>query len=80
MKINVSIPEKVLKELDEAASEAKMNRSAFLIEALERYLEEKEQEKERERRLIAAKQINKIAEKIGPWNSTEEVLKWRDRH
>ena len=80
IKVNISMPEKVLKELDKAANEANTSRSAFLTEAVKHYLEEKEEEKERERRLKAAKTIDRLREEFGPWDGTAEVLKWRDRH
>ena len=44
------------------------------------YLEEKVEEKKKQRRLKAAERIIAIAEEIGPWDGTAEVLKWRDRH
>jgi metal-responsive CopG/Arc/MetJ family transcriptional regulator len=80
VKINISIAEDVLEKLDQAAREAKTSRSAFLVQAVQHVLEEKEKEKLRERRLQAAKRIDQIAEKAGPWDATAEVLKWRDRH
>jgi metal-responsive CopG/Arc/MetJ family transcriptional regulator len=80
VKINVSLPSEVLRELDSAAVQSCTSRSAFLVRAIKHYLEEKEEEKQRERRLLAAKQITRIAEKIGTWDATAEVLKWRDRH
>lgn len=80
VKINVSIPKQVLEELDKAASAAKTSRSAFLTEAVKHYIEEKEKALRYERRRRAADQITKIAEKIGPWDGTAEILKWRQRH
>ena len=80
VKINVSIAKEVLERLDEAARDTKTSRSALLTRAVVHWLEEKEQEQMRERRRRAADRITKIAEKIGPWDATAEVLKWRDRH
>ncbi|MCX6008225.1 MAG: ribbon-helix-helix protein, CopG family [Chloroflexi bacterium] len=80
VKINVSISKAVLEKLDEAARDTKTSRSAFLTRAVEHYIQEKEEEKELERRRRAADRITRIAEKIGPWDATAEVLKWRDRH
>jgi metal-responsive CopG/Arc/MetJ family transcriptional regulator len=80
VKINVSMPEDILEKLDEAASEVNSSRSALLTRAVKLYLEEKEKEKKREIRLKAADKIIGIAEKIGPWDGTTEILKWRDRH
>jgi metal-responsive CopG/Arc/MetJ family transcriptional regulator len=80
VKINVSISETTLKKLDGAVREAKTSRSAFMTQAVEHFLEEKEQEKLREQRIKAAQEIDRIREKYGPWDGTAEVLKWRDRH
>jgi len=80
IKINVSMPEDVVKRLDESARETNSSRSALLTQAAKRYLEEKEEEKKKQRRYKAAERIIEIAEKIGPWDGTAEVLKWRDRH
>jgi metal-responsive CopG/Arc/MetJ family transcriptional regulator len=80
VKINISISEEVLDKLDEAAREAKITRSAFLVRAVEHFLEEKRQEQVRAQRQQAVRSIRKVAEKIGPWNGTAEILKWRDSH
>lgn len=80
VKINVSMPEEVLEKLDEAAREAHSSRSALLSQAARHFLEEKEEEKMKARRLQAAERIINIAEKIGPWDGTAEILKWRDQH
>jgi metal-responsive CopG/Arc/MetJ family transcriptional regulator len=80
VKINISIAEDVLEKLDQAAREAKTSRSAFLVQAVQHVLDEKEEEKLRERRLQAAREIDRIRETSAPWNGTAEVLKWRDRH
>lgn len=80
VKINVSILEGLLRELDKAAAEAKLSRSALLAEAVRHYLEEKEEERRLEKRRQAAQEIDRIREQVGPWDATAEVLKWRDRH
>lgn len=77
-KVNVSISDDVLRELDRAAREAHSSRSAFLTEAVKHYLEEKEEEKQTERRSQAAATIRQIAEELGPWDGTKEILRWRD--
>ncbi len=80
VKINVSIPQDVLEKLDAAARDSKVSRSGLLTEAVKRFLEEKEEVKQMERRRKAADAIDKIREQIGPWDGTAEILKWRDRH
>jgi metal-responsive CopG/Arc/MetJ family transcriptional regulator len=80
VKTNVSMPKELLEKIDQAARQANSSRSAFLVQAVKHYLEEIEEEKKKERRLQAAERILKIAEEIGPWDGTAEILKWRDRH
>jgi metal-responsive CopG/Arc/MetJ family transcriptional regulator len=80
IKINVSMSKETLNKLDAAAREAKSTRSALLSRAVIHYLEEKEEEKLKERQRKAAEEIDRIREKFGPWDGTAEVLKWRDRH
>ncbi|MBI2849404.1 MAG: type II toxin-antitoxin system HicB family antitoxin [Chloroflexi bacterium] len=79
-KVNVSFPQEVLQELDRAARECHTSRSAFLVQAVKRYLEEKEEERKKEQRLRAAASIRRIAEELGPWDGTAEILGWRDAH
>lgn len=79
-KINVSFPKEVLEELDKAARKARSSRSAFLVQAVKRFLEEKEEEQALKRRKRAAEGIDRIREKLGAWDATGEVLKWRELH
>lgn len=78
-KINVSMPENVLQELDKAARRASTSRSALLSEAVRKYLKDLEEQRDRERRRQAAASIDRFREKFGGWDGTAEVLKWRDR-
>jgi metal-responsive CopG/Arc/MetJ family transcriptional regulator len=80
MKINISIRKEILEKLDNAASEANSSRSALMTQAVLHYLEEKEKEKIRLQRQEAIQSIRNIAKKLGPWDGTEEILKWRDSH
>ena len=79
-KVNISLPEGVLHRLDKAARESRSSRSAFLAQAVQHYLDEKEEERKQEQRRRATQAILKLAEEIGPWDGTAEVIKWRDRH
>ena len=80
VKINVSLPEGVLKELDREAKASRSSRSAFLVEAVKRYLMEKEEQREMKRRRKAADAINRFREEFGGWDGTAEIIKWRDMH
>ena len=79
-KINVSLPEDVLQELDKAARASRATRSAFLAQAVKHYIEEKEEHEQLERRREDAASIDRFRKKHGGWDATAEVLKWRDRH
>ena len=79
-KVNVSLSEEVLQDLDKAARESRTSRSAFLTQAVRHYLEEKGEEQKREKRRQAAAEIDRFREKFGGWDGTNEVLKWRDSH
>jgi len=79
-KINISIREEVLDELDKAAGEAGTSRSAFIAQAVEHFLQEKEKERIKEKRRKAAEGIDKLREKLGDWDATGEILKWRQLH
>jgi metal-responsive CopG/Arc/MetJ family transcriptional regulator len=80
MKINVSMPDDIVRKLDEAAHENNSSRSALLTLAARRYLENKEEEKIQEDQRKASKEIDRIRESVEPWDATGEVLKWRDLH
>ncbi|MBI2832335.1 MAG: ribbon-helix-helix protein, CopG family [Chloroflexi bacterium] len=73
-KISVSLPQEILQELDKAAVESQISRSALIARALKRHFEEK-----KKRQLAAAASIDRFREKYGGWDGTAEVLKWRDR-
>ena len=59
-KVNVSLSQEVLQDLDKAARESRTSRSAFLTRAVRHYLEEKEEEQRRERGKQAAVAIDRF--------------------
>ncbi|MBI2852349.1 MAG: ribbon-helix-helix protein, CopG family [Chloroflexi bacterium] len=79
-KVNVSLSEDILLELDKAARESQTSRSAFLAKAIRHYLEERKEEQKLGKRKQAAADMDRFREEFGGWNGTAEVLKWRDRH
>ncbi len=79
-KINVSLSEKILEELNKAARESQTSRSAFLVKAVRHYLEERDEEQKLVKRKEAAVSMDHFREEFGGWDGTDEVLKWRDRH
>lgn len=79
-KVNVSLSQEILEDLDKAARESRTSRSGFLARAVRHYLEEKDEERKREERKEAAAAIDRFREEFGGWDGTDEVLKWRDSH
>ena len=79
-KVNVSLPQDVLRELDKAARDSRTSRSAFLAQAVKHYLEQKEEQQQSETRRQAAAAIDRFRKTYGGWDGTAEVLRWRDRH
>jgi len=79
-KINVSLSEEILAELDKAARESQTSRSAFLAKAVKHFLEEKEEAQKLAKRKESAAAMDRFRERFGGWDGTSEVLKWRDRH
>lgn len=80
VKVNVSMPQDLLQDLDRAARETGTSRSALLSQAARRLLDDLEERRQLERRRQAARSIRKLARKIGQWDGTAEILKWRDAH
>ena len=79
-KINVSLSEEILAELDKAARESQTSRSAFLAKVVKHFLEEKEEAQKLAKRKESAAAMDRFRERFGGWDGTSEVLKWRDRH
>lgn len=79
-KVNVSLSQDILLELDKAAHESQTSRSAFLATAVRHYLRERDEELKLEKRKQAARAMDSFRKKFGGWDGTEEVLKWRDQH
>lgn len=81
-KINISISEEILGEIDKKRKDKHLTRSGFLRKAFESYLnilEGEKREEEKKRGIERAIKIqDEIREKIGKWNSTEALRKWRD--
>jgi len=82
-KVNISIPDSFLKEIDKYKEYKKVNRSQFIIDAARVYFDVIEDEKALERRRDAIKRLKKTSEKImklgiKDWDTTAEVRKMRD--
>ncbi|MCY4614313.1 MAG: hypothetical protein OXB94_11940 [Nitrospira sp.] len=82
-RINVMIPEDILQDVDHAATEEKLTRSALLQKAARRYLEAKRLEQEalerKHRMQKAAAKMDKLANKFGKWDGVGTIRQFRDR-
>lgn len=80
VKVNVSMPDETLEKIDRAAEDAHTSRSAFLVLAAKRYIEDQQAAMSLKRRKKAADRIDRFRKKFGNWDATAEVLKWRQLH
>ena len=81
-KINISIPQEVLNEIDRVSKEEKKTRSELLRVAFSSYLDvlkEERREKKKQQSIDKAIQIqDEIRDKIGNVDLIKELRKWRD--
>jgi len=82
VKINITLPEKELREADAFVQKQGNTRSGLIQQALRFFMEQKEKEKkEKEKRdglLKAASEIRQLREKSGKWDGAAEIRKWRE--
>lgn len=82
LKINITLPENFLKELDKAAKDEKLSRSEFIRKAIQSYWELQKQkiiEKKRAQNIKEAIEIqDRLRVKSGNWDGVAEVRKWRE--
>lgn len=80
-KVNVSLPEDVLKEVDKVSREKHIPRSDLIHQASLVYLKALELEKkEQEKKEGIGKAIqlqNQVRKKAGKWDTLSELRKWR---
>ena len=76
-KINISISEDILKEIEKKRREKHLTRSGFLRKACESYLHALEEEKRNGIEKVIKLQ-DEIRAKIGKWDSTQALRKWRE--
>ena len=81
-KVNISIPQDILEEIDSLSEEEKMTRSELLRTAFKTYrefLSEKKKEKKKQESIEKAIQIqDEIRSYIGDIDLIQELRKWRD--
>lgn len=82
VRINISIDEKDLKELDRLSSSANLTRSGFIRKAMEIYKVELEKYKLEEKRKKELKEAIKVQDELsklaGDWDGVSEIRKWRE--
>lgn len=82
-KINITLPEGFLKEVDKSAAKERLNRSEFFRRAVQTYWEvqrQKASEKKRAKRIEKAMEMQEmIREKAGEWDAVGEIRKWREK-
>ncbi len=82
VKINITLPEEDIRELDTFVQRQGDTRSGFIRRAMQFYIEQKEkEEKEKEKRegmARAALEIKELREKSGEWDGAAEIRKWRE--
>jgi predicted transcriptional regulator len=82
-KVNVSIPDELLAEIDELAGAAETSRSGFVQEASARYIAQIRAEAERrarsERIERAMGDMREIADEVGDFDGTSAIRRDRER-
>lgn len=82
-KINVSMPDALLEDVDALAAEKHASRSGFVAEATARYVaelrEERAEAERRERIHKAIEGARRIGEGMGKWDSTA-AIRWDRDH
>jgi metal-responsive CopG/Arc/MetJ family transcriptional regulator len=81
-RINISIPEEIIKKVDSYKEIVQISRSGFILNALENYFIEVESKLLEDKKKNAYEGILEIREKAAPffkgWDSTSEIRKLRD--
>ena len=83
-KINITLPNDYLKKIDEFIKEEKTNRSQFIREATEHYIEELKKQRDMEKRRVEIEEAIRIQdefrEKYGKvdWDPVQLIREMRD--
>lgn len=82
MKINITLPDDFLDQVDRTAKREHLSRSEFLRRAVETYwrvLKAEEESRKRARNIREAIRIqDAIRRKAGRWDAVAEIRKWRE--
>ena len=81
-RVNVFLKDDLLEEINRVAEEEETNRSSLIQTALEEYLqakrEKREEEERRKKMKEACERMDRLAKKLGHWNSQAIIRKFRD--
>ena len=82
VKINITLPEEELREVDTFIQQQGDTRSGLIQQALRFFIEQKERErreKEKQKGMMeAASEIKQLREKSGDWDGVAEIRRWRE--
>ena len=82
VKINITLPEEELREVDTFIQKQGDTRSGLIQQALRFFIEQKERErreKEKQKGMMeAASEIKQLREKSGDWDGVAEIRRWRE--
>ena len=82
VKINITLPDTALREIDDQARADNKTRSGLILEALELFLgkrAETQAEMARRKRVQeACAEIRGLRAKAGDWDGVAEIRRWRD--
>ena len=83
-KINISVPDEFLDELDALKNQENISRSELLRKSVRTYkelLERQKKEKERKEKIMeAVKTQDYLRTKSGKWDGVKEIRTWREKN
>jgi metal-responsive CopG/Arc/MetJ family transcriptional regulator len=81
-RVNIILPDDLMKELDQAATEDNLSRSGALQEASRLYLNQRRAQREADERRIrmqkAASEMDRLADKFGKWDGVKIIRHFRE--
>ena len=82
-KINISIPQKILEEIDTLSKQENMTRSELIRKAFQTYVEvltEKKRERKKRKGIEKAVELqDEVRNTIGDMDLVEDLRNWRDK-